>query len=121
ICSRKRGDGCGKSYTLATKLRRHQKSHLAGKPYKCELCGMGYSLPQSLARHALTHKSEKDPEELTVAVASLAVDQAAREKPQRKGNCLCRHGSISSCSLELRACTCHVLGLGQGRQWLLVG
>ncbi|XP_074723816.1 zinc finger protein 408 [Strix uralensis] len=81
-----RCEQCGKSYTLATKLRRHQKSHLAGKPYKCELCGMGYSLPQSLARHALIHKSEKDPEELTVAVASLAVDQAAREKPQRKGH-----------------------------------
>ncbi|XP_010116555.1 PREDICTED: zinc finger protein 408, partial [Chlamydotis macqueenii] len=83
-----RCEQCGKSYTLATKLRRHQKSHLADKPYKCELCGMGYTLPQSLARHVLAHKAEKDPEELTTAVASLAVDlpQAARKKCQRKGS-----------------------------------
>ncbi|XP_075610682.1 zinc finger protein 408 [Balearica regulorum gibbericeps] len=83
-----RCEQCGKSYTLATKLRRHQKSHLADKPYKCKLCGMGYTLPQSLARHVLTHKAEKDPEELTAAVASLAVDlpQAVRKRPQRKGH-----------------------------------
>ncbi|XP_074440567.1 zinc finger protein 408 isoform X2 [Larus michahellis] len=83
-----RCEQCGKSYTLATKLRRHQKSHLADKPYKCELCGMGYTLPQSLARHVFTHKPEKDPKELSTAVASLAVDlpQAARKRPQRKGH-----------------------------------
>ncbi|XP_074005800.1 zinc finger protein 408 [Numenius arquata] len=83
-----RCEKCGKSYTLATKLRRHQKSHQADKPYKCELCGMGYTLPQSLARHVLTHKAKKDPEELTAAAASLAVDlpQAARKRPERKGH-----------------------------------
>ncbi|KAM9292131.1 zinc finger protein 408 [Morus bassanus] len=83
-----RCEQCGKSYTLATKLRRHQKSHLADKPYKCELCGMGYTLPQSLARHVLTHRAERDPDELTAAVASLDVDlpQAARKRPQRKGH-----------------------------------
>ncbi|KAM6335856.1 zinc finger protein 408 [Podargus strigoides] len=82
-----RCEQCGKSYTLATKLRRHQKSHQADKPYKCELCGMGYTLPQSLARHVLAHRAEKDPEELTAAGASLAADlpQAARKRPQRKG------------------------------------
>ncbi|XP_021257075.1 zinc finger protein 408 [Numida meleagris] len=72
---------CGKSYTLAMKLRRHQKCHLAGKPYKCELCGMGYTLPQSLACHVLTHQAEKDPEEMSTAKASLAVDLPL---PQRK-------------------------------------
>ncbi|XP_014805648.1 PREDICTED: zinc finger protein 408 [Calidris pugnax] len=83
-----RCERCGRSYTLATKLRRHQKSHQADKPYKCQLCGMGYAFPQSLARHLLTHKVEKDPEELSAAVASLAVDlaQAARKRPERKGH-----------------------------------
>lgn len=43
---------CGKSYSLATKLRCHQQCLLADKPYKCELSVMGYTLPQSCTLHA---------------------------------------------------------------------
>lgn len=65
---------CGRAYTLATKLRRHLKSHLADKPYCCTTCGMGYTLPQSLRRHQLSHQP-RGPE--SVAAECLAVVEPA--------------------------------------------
>nr|XP_005899023.1 PREDICTED: zinc finger protein 408 [Bos mutus] len=63
----------GRAYTLATKLRRHLKSHLADKPHRCPTCGMGYALLQSLRRHQLSHQPG--------APASLPCEPPATSEP----------------------------------------
>lgn len=72
---------------MATKLRRHMKSHLEEKPYKCQACGAGYTLMQSLVRHQLSHKNREDRTsgELADALAALESSHSApaRGRPRK--------------------------------------
>uniref|UniRef100_A0A7M4F5D0 Zinc finger protein 408 n=1 Tax=Crocodylus porosus TaxID=8502 RepID=A0A7M4F5D0_CROPO len=83
---------CGKAYTLATKLRRHQKSHLEDKPYKCDICGMGYTLLQSLTparkRPKRTAPQVGDTEEPTVLVVHSASTSKAELLITANGHCI---------------------------------
>ena len=50
-------EGCNKSYTSASHLRRHQKNHLDEKPYHCPNCEATFSVNHHLKYHMHTVKS----------------------------------------------------------------
>lgn len=52
-------DVCGKSYALASDLRRHLATHLEVRPFRCADCGKGFTAKSTLLRHQLLHQPEK--------------------------------------------------------------
>uniref|UniRef100_A0AAZ1Y3T8 C2H2-type domain-containing protein n=1 Tax=Oreochromis aureus TaxID=47969 RepID=A0AAZ1Y3T8_OREAU len=52
-------DLCGKSFTLAQSLKKHQVIHSGVKPYSCDLCGKSFTLAGNLKTHQVIHSGVK--------------------------------------------------------------
>ncbi len=44
-------DVCGKAFHQSCHLKRHQQSHLEGRPHICDVCGQGFKQRRYLERH----------------------------------------------------------------------
>ncbi|XP_070971979.1 uncharacterized protein [Oncorhynchus clarkii lewisi] len=50
---------CGKRFTEATYVKKHQTVHTKERPFKCKLCHKSFSFLTNLTRHRSVHKGEK--------------------------------------------------------------
>nr|XP_046182108.1 ichor-like isoform X1 [Oncorhynchus gorbuscha]XP_046182109.1 ichor-like isoform X1 [Oncorhynchus gorbuscha] len=50
---------CGKRFTEATYVKRHQTVHTKERPFKCKLCYKSFSFLSNLIRHRSIHNGEK--------------------------------------------------------------
>ncbi|XP_045062326.1 B-cell CLL/lymphoma 6 member B protein-like isoform X1 [Coregonus clupeaformis] len=50
---------CGKRFTEATYVKKHQTVHTKERPFKCKLCYKSFSFLTNLTRHRSVHKGEK--------------------------------------------------------------
>ncbi|KAM9399598.1 uncharacterized protein ACWYII_031697 isoform 2-T2 [Salvelinus alpinus] len=50
---------CGKRFTEATYVKRHQTVHTKERPFKCKLCYKSFSFLSNLIRHRSVHNGEK--------------------------------------------------------------
>eukprot|EP00061_Rhincodon_typus_P002137 g16707.t1 len=51
-------DVCGKGFTVAALLARHQVSHTGRQPHECGLCGKTFALAENCGRHRRLHLAE---------------------------------------------------------------
>ncbi|MCP9263726.1 hypothetical protein DINM_007107 [Dirofilaria immitis] len=49
-------DACGKRFSSASKLKRHNQTDVDKKPFKCDLCDKGFSDFSKLKRHNRTYR-----------------------------------------------------------------
>ncbi|OQV09310.1 Zinc-finger double domain-containing protein [Cladophialophora immunda] len=51
---------CGKQYSKAEHLKRHQRSHTQERPFQCNICDKSFSRSDVLRRHQKNHPTRRD-------------------------------------------------------------
>lgn len=63
---------CGKTYTTVSSLRKHQRTHVENKLFRCEICAELFADEYALKKHHIQHTAKEKHFECTICAKTFA-------------------------------------------------